>query len=188
MKRPASREPLASTSTGATGNGAHGGSDRTSRFFSRLDLHLRTLSDDSARRALLARQQAGWEHRYERFLATAGASEPISDPANPPQAADFLATITGLAARRGVLEGDRMSNDYIADRRTRALLSLLVAADQCCPTIIGQAHLLYRICRDPRSHFTLPETFRELKNAAEELGRAIGAAEATIRLQQPATE
>ena len=79
-------------------------SDRASRFLSRLDEHLRMLADDAARRAFLFRQQAGWEHRYARFVATDGASEVAASPADPPQAADFLITITGLAARRIALD------------------------------------------------------------------------------------
>ena len=46
------------------------------------------------------------EQRYARFLATEGASEPPGDPADPPHAADFLLTITALAARRIALGGD----------------------------------------------------------------------------------
>jgi hypothetical protein len=81
--------------------------DRASRFIARLDAHLPTLCDDAARRAFLDRQLEGWEHRYARFLATEGASEPPADPADPPQAADFLLAITALAARRIALGGDR---------------------------------------------------------------------------------
>ncbi len=65
-----------------------------------------TLSDDAARRAFLDRHLEGWEQRYARFLATEGASEPPGDPADPPHAADFLLTITALAARRIALGGD----------------------------------------------------------------------------------
>jgi aminoglycoside phosphotransferase (APT) family kinase protein len=79
--------------------------DRAGRFIARLDAHLPTLCDDPARRAFLDRQLAGWEHRYARFLATEGASEPAADPTDPPQAADFLLTIAALAARRIALGG-----------------------------------------------------------------------------------
>lgn len=75
-------------------------SDRASRFLSRLDTQLPIISDQLARRAFLDRQIEGWERRYARFIATDGASEPVANPADPPQAADFLLTITGLAARR----------------------------------------------------------------------------------------
>jgi aminoglycoside phosphotransferase (APT) family kinase protein len=77
--------------------------DRAARFIARLDAHLPTLRDDATRRAFLDRQLEGWEHRYARFLATEGASEPAADPADPPQAADFLLAITALAARRSAL-------------------------------------------------------------------------------------
>jgi len=73
---------------------------RAARFLARVDDRLLGLADDAARRGFLDRQLAGWEHRYARFIATEGASEPIVDPADPPQAGDFLLTITGLAARR----------------------------------------------------------------------------------------
>jgi aminoglycoside phosphotransferase (APT) family kinase protein len=67
-------------------------SDRASRFLARLDTHLPIISDRPARCAFLDRQLEGWERRYARFLATEGASEPAADPADPPQAADFLLT------------------------------------------------------------------------------------------------
>src|SRR5262249_20841495 len=59
--------------------------------------------DRPARRAFLERQLEGWERRYARFIATEGASEHVADLADPPQAADFLMTIVGLAARRSAL-------------------------------------------------------------------------------------
>ena len=76
---------------------------RAARFFARLDRQLAVLADASARCGFLERQLAGWEHRYARFVATEGASEPACDPADPPQASDFLVTIAGLAARRSTL-------------------------------------------------------------------------------------
>jgi hypothetical protein len=79
-------------------------SDRASRFLARLDTHLPIVSDRPARCAFLDRQLEGWERRYARFIATQGASEPAADPADPPQAADFLLTIVGLAARRIALD------------------------------------------------------------------------------------
>jgi hypothetical protein len=82
-------------------------SDRATRFITRLDDHLRTLADDAARRAFLDRQLEGWEHRYARFVASEGDSEPVADPTDPPQAADFLLTITALAARRDALGSPR---------------------------------------------------------------------------------
>jgi len=78
-------------------------SDRAARFMARLDCHLLTLADDATRYAFLDRQLAGWEHRYARFVATDGESEPIANSADPPQAADFLLTITALTTRRDAL-------------------------------------------------------------------------------------
>jgi len=80
-----------------------GTSDRSVRFIARLDGHLRMLADDAARCAFLDRQLEGWERRYARFVATEGESEPTLDSADPPQAADFLLTITALTARRDAL-------------------------------------------------------------------------------------
>jgi hypothetical protein len=76
---------------------------RAARFLARLDRHLAVLADEPARCGFLERQLEGWEHRYARFVASEGASEPIGNPADPPQASDFLLTITGLAARRSAL-------------------------------------------------------------------------------------
>jgi hypothetical protein len=78
---------------------------RAARFLARLDRHLSVLADEPARCGFLERQLEGWEHRYARFVATEGASEPIGNPADPPQASDFLLTIAGLAARRSALDG-----------------------------------------------------------------------------------
>jgi hypothetical protein len=66
------------------------GCARASRFLGRIDAYLPVLPDDEARRIFLDRQIEGWERRYSRFLATDGASEPAADPADPPQAVDFL--------------------------------------------------------------------------------------------------
>ena len=89
---------------GASGEAPCRTADRAARFIARVDAHLPTLADDAARRAFLDRQLDGWERRYARFMATEGESEPAV-PADPPQAADFLLTITGLAARRDALNG-----------------------------------------------------------------------------------
>jgi hypothetical protein len=78
--------------------------DRATRFIARIDLHLPTLKDDTARRDFLDRQLDGWERRYARFLATGGECEPVRVANDPPQAADFLLTITGLATRRSALD------------------------------------------------------------------------------------
>ncbi len=61
-----------------------------------------------------------------------------------------------------------------------ALLSLLVAADQRCPAIIGQAHLLYyaRLGTRPEN---AAKTFTQLKRDAEDLCRAIADVEAAMK-------
>ena len=60
-----------------------------------------------------------------------------------------------------------------------AILSLLVAADQRCPAIIGQAHVLYhgRFGERPED---AARTFRELQRDAAELFDAIAAVEAAM--------
>jgi hypothetical protein len=57
----------------------------------------------------------------------------------------------------------------------RALLALLVIADQRCPAIIGQAHLLYHAAVDPES---TREAVAELKRDTAELVQAIADVEA----------
>ncbi len=98
---------------GATSAAACRSADRVTRFIARVDAHLPTLADDTARRAFLDRQLDGWEHRYARFIATEGDSEPIAVSADPPQAADFLLTITGLATRRAALNGRGEGGNHV---------------------------------------------------------------------------
>jgi hypothetical protein len=54
----------------------------------------------------------------------------------------------------------------------RAIRSLLVAADQRCPAIIGQAHLLYyaRLGATPKE---LEETCAQLKRDVDDLRKAL---------------
>lgn len=60
-----------------------------------------------------------------------------------------------------------------------SILSLLVAADQCCPAIIGQAHLLYYsgvdINRDQAA-----KALTQLKKDADDLFKAIASVEAAM--------
>jgi aminoglycoside phosphotransferase (APT) family kinase protein len=90
-------------------------SDRAGRFFARLDGFLPTIPDLATRRAFLDRQIDGWEHRYARFLQSEGASEPEAEPTDPPQAADFLLTIIGLAARRSALGHFERKDDHAGE-------------------------------------------------------------------------
>jgi hypothetical protein len=165
------------------------GCARPSRFFGRIDAYLPALPDDEARRMFLDRQIEGWECRYSRFLASDGASEPAADPADPPHAADFLLTIEGLARRRGLLTkfsipkfsipGEtRMFDSKRQKRLEHAMLSLLVAADQRCPAIIGQAHLLYHAgSLRPNAR----QALTQLRRDAQDLLAAIANAEAEMR-------
>ena len=64
-------------------------------------------------------------------------------------------------------------SDGNTDRRLgHAILSLLVAADQRCPAIIGQAHLLYHGHSIARSA-DLITALAQLKREADELCQAI---------------
>jgi hypothetical protein len=162
------------------------GCARPSRFFCRIDAYLPALPDNETRRIFLDRQIEGWERRYSRFLATDGASEPAADPADPPQAADFLLTIEGLASRRGLfasITGEMRMLDTMRQKRLeRAILSLLVAADQRCPAIIGQAHLLYHAGgMRPNGQ----QALRQLKSDAQDLLAAIANAEAEMHAVAP---
>jgi hypothetical protein len=182
--------------------------DRSQRFLARLDAHLPTIANAATRRAFLDQQIGGWEHRYARFIATDGASEPVIDPADPPQAADFLLTIMGLAARRDALGNHRRTKNMPAtndcksldykplDRKPRdhkqighkeidsAMLSLLVAADQRCPAIIGQAHVLYHARFGATSELST-STFAQLKRDAAGLFQAIADVEAAMKDVRP---
>jgi hypothetical protein len=136
----------ADPATGCAGSKTEA-SARASRFMRRIDVHLPTLPDDRARRLFLARQLDEWQRLYARFLVTGRASA-RGDGAEPPHAADFLLTIAALTKRHSALAAGkqgaiRMSEAAMHPRLERAMRSLLVAADQRCPAIIGGAHLLY---------------------------------------------
>ncbi len=159
---------------------------RVQRFLRRIDDYLAALDDDARRRSFLAAQVKAWEARYSRFLATHGACEPVRNPADPVQAADFLLTIAALAKRHNALR--RRHNMPPTSRHTdlhRAMLSLLVTADQRCPAIIGQAHLLYHADAE-RCRFDPAEAVAQLKSDAEDLLKAIATAEAALRTTSPA--
>ena len=60
-----------------------------------------------------------------------------------------------------------------------SILSLLVAADQCCPAIIGQAHLLYHAGLGINPEQAV-RTFTQLKKDADDLCKAIADVEAAL--------
>lgn len=60
-----------------------------------------------------------------------------------------------------------------------AILSLLVAADQRCPAIIGQAHLMY-YTRFNAKRADTAKAFAQLKRDAEDLMAAVAAVEAAL--------
>jgi hypothetical protein len=60
-----------------------------------------------------------------------------------------------------------------------AILSLLVAADQRCPAIIGQAHLLY-YARFGASPDNVGKSFTQLKKDAADLFKAIADVDAAM--------
>jgi hypothetical protein len=159
-------------------------SNRVSRFMCRIDAHLPTLPDDRARRLFLARQLDEWQRLYALFLGTGRASA-TGDGAEPPHAADFLLTIAALARRHSALAAGkrgaiRMSEAAMHPRLERAMRSLLVAADQRCPAIIGAAHLLYH-GRLSRLQCSAGQALTQLRNDAQDLLAAIAAAEAEVK-------
>jgi hypothetical protein len=161
--------------------------DRSARFLRSIDAYLPRLLDARMRQLFLDRQIAGWEHRYTRFIATEGGSEPVLDPADPPQAADFLMTIAGLARRRGAswsMTGDAMISEPDRRRLRGAMLSLLVAADQRCPAIIGQAHLLYHSGGADR-RVRAEQALSQLRRDAQDLLDAIAGVEVAVRAALP---
>src|SRR5262249_17990546 len=65
-----------------------------------------------------------------------------------------------------------------------AILSLLVAADQRCPAIIGQAHLLY-YARFGTSAENATKSFAQLKKDAADLFKAIADVDAAMNETAP---
>lgn len=61
-----------------------------------------------------------------------------------------------------------------------ALLSLLVAADQRCPSIIGQAHVLYH-ARFSGTPTSIEQTFAQLKRDVADLSAAVEAVDTAMR-------
>ncbi len=97
-------------------------------------------------------------------------------------------TITGLMARRCALDEQTrtMSEQRPHKPLPDSILSLLVAADQCCPSIIGHAHVLYHAGTggDPKQ---IAKTFIELKKDADDLFKAIAAVELALNRPRAGT-
>ncbi len=194
MTQKSSRAPEAETEHAASKRG------RDERFLARLDMHLATLANNGARAAFIKGQLEAWQRRYARFIATQGASETVTDAADPPQAADFLLTIAALAARckafapRPATMGSVAMTEHHTciptpgqqqDRRLAgALLSLLVAADRRCPAIIGQAHRLYHVSPNTQPQ-AAEKTFEQLKRDADDLIRAVHEVDVAIKRSAP---
>jgi hypothetical protein len=68
-----------------------------------------------------------------------------------------------------------------------AILSLLVAADQRCPAIIEQAHLLY-YARFGTTPENAEKTFAQLKRDADDLCKAIADVDAAMKETRPENE
>jgi Ribonuclease G/E len=87
----------------------------------------------------------------------------------------------GVHARLGGQQGVHARLGEISRKRPygSAILSLLVAADQRCPAIIGQAHVLYHGRFDAKAE-KAERAFRQLKRDAADLFDAIAAVEAAM--------
>jgi hypothetical protein len=79
-------------------SGAAAFSDRADRYLARLDAHLATLPADRAHRTVELELRK-WELKYAAWVASKGATEYCEPGAEPIQAVDFIATITGLGTR-----------------------------------------------------------------------------------------
>jgi hypothetical protein len=83
------------------------------------------------------------------------------------------------------LDGPSIAWDGVRKRPYgSAILSLLVAADQRCPAIIGQAHLLY-YARFGATPENAEKTFAQLKRDADDLCKAIADVDAAMKEARP---
>jgi hypothetical protein len=73
-----------------------------------------------------------------------------------------------------------MPNGNADNPLPRSILSLLVAVDQCCPTIIGQAHVLYHAGVGINQE-QVAKTFARLKRDADDLFKAIVDVETALK-------
>ena len=75
---------------------------RADRYLQGVDAALPAMTP-SKQRKFLDRLSEGWEQRYRIFVSSHGRTEYSADPRDPVTAADFMLTLTGLAARRAEL-------------------------------------------------------------------------------------
>ena len=78
--------------------------NRTERYMEKIHTMCAGLDTDEDIEQLLRKLKEGWERRYRDFIITEGESEPVDNPYDPPQAADYLATITALGAELARME------------------------------------------------------------------------------------
>lgn len=74
-------------------------SERTDRYFARLDAHLATLADDQARVELLEAQRGRFEWEYGAFLSKLENEDEEAARSDGPDVYDYVLTIAELSAR-----------------------------------------------------------------------------------------
>lgn len=80
---------------------------------------------------------------------------------------------------------EAIMSDAGANKSLRAaILALLVAADQRCPAIIGQAHVLYHARFGPTPE-SIEKLFMQLKRDAADLFEAIAGVEDAMKKPAP---
>src|SRR5215813_2945247 len=106
-----------------------------------------------------------------------------SPPVVPIRRRPPISCSPSLASRRGAPRSAGMQRRTImADDNkslSSAILSLLVAADQRCPAIIGQAHLLYH-ARSNEQPDDAAKTLAQLKRDVDDLSRAVANVEVAM--------
>jgi len=155
--------------------------DRASRFIARVDAHLPTLPDDGEPVPFSTASST------DGSTATPASSRRKARRSSPPvvpiRRRPPISCSPSLASQRGASRSAGMRRRMIMADYNRslssAILSLLVAADQRCPAIIGQAHLLYH-ARSSEQPDNAAKTFAQLKRDVDDLSRAVANVEAVM--------
>jgi hypothetical protein len=147
-------------------------------FLRRIDAHVNSLASDNCRRVFLNQEIDRCQGRYSRFIARRGGSQLTTDLGQSPQAADFLLTISALVQRRTNIGRYQLQRDA-QERLNTSIRNFLVSADQLCPTIIGQAHVLFAASEN-QLRIIAEKIATEVKKDTQELMDAI------IRLESSA--